>query len=418
MTHTRMLAAAAALLLVASSLEAQVPNASVAAFGMAGNYTAAATGYEVVAWNPAMFALPGGTKFSFTIGSVGGFSGLNPVTLGDVAKFDDRTIDAATREAWLQRIGTGTERGMAEGGVTLLALSMGRLAIQLGATGAGAASLNQDAAEAILFGNAGRPGQPPRTLRFNGSNARGDLFATGAASVAEALPWHFGGDTLAFGITGKFIAGSGAARAQDNGSVVTPGSVTLAFPILYTSDAVAGMGGGVDVGLAWRKGATTLGLTVQNAFNSFSWDTTKFRAKLGTATFDGLNYNTNFDDTTYSAAPAEMRQAIENEKFTPTIGFGVALRPRSSLLLTADVRQQTGTGIEIGPRSHVGIGAEFTGLEFLPLRAGVAKISDGWQAAAGVGFRFWHLDIGVAGSVRDRNGERENGAMVSAFAFR
>jgi hypothetical protein len=412
-----MFAAAAALALAASSLEAQVPNASVAAFGMAGNYTAAATGYEVVAWNPALFALPGGTKFSFTIGSVGGFSGLNPVTLGEVAKFNDRTIDAATREEWLQRIGAGTERGQAEAGVTLLALSMGRLAIQLGASGAGTANVNQDAAEAMLFGNAGRTGTP-RTLRFDGSNARGDVFATGAASVAEALPWHFGGDTVAFGITGKFITGSGGARAQDNGSVVTPNNVTVAFPMIYSSDALAGMGGGLDVGLAWRKGMTTLGFTVQNAFNSFSWDTTKFKAKLGTATFDGINYKTNFDDTTYAAAPAEMRQALENEKFTPTIAFGVALRPGSSLLLTADVRQQTGTGIQLGPRSHVGIGAEFTGLEFLPLRAGVAKISDGWQAAAGVGFRFWHLDIGVAGSVRDRNGERENGAMVSAFAFR
>jgi hypothetical protein len=412
-----MLAAAAALALAARGLDAQQPNASVAAFGMAGNYTAAATGYEVVAWNPAMFALPGGTKFSFTIGSVGGFSGLNPVTLGDVASFNGKTIDAATREEWLQRIGTGTERGRADAGVTLLALSMGRLAIQLGATGAGAASLNQDAAEAILFGNAGRTGTP-WPLRFNGSNASGDVFATGAASVAEALPWHLGGDTLAFGITGKYVVGSGAARAQDNGSLVTPNNVSIVFPMIYTSDALAGTGLGVDFGLAWRRGATTLGLTVQNAFNGFSWDTTKFKAKLGTATFDGTTYKTNFNDTTYESAPAEMRQAIADERFTPRIGFGVAFRAMPSLLITADVRQQTGTGIEIGPRSHAGIGAEFTGLELLPLRAGVAKISDGWQGAAGVGFRFWHLDIGVAGSVRERKGERENGAMVSALAFR
>jgi hypothetical protein len=417
MTHIRRLATAAALVLLGARLEAQQPNASVAAFGMAGNYTAAATGYEVIAWNPAMFALPGGTKFSFTIGSVGGYSGLDPVTLSDVAKFNSKTIDAATREEWLQRIGNGTERGRAEGGATLLALSMGRFAIQLGASGRGVANVNQDAAEAILFGNAGRTGTP-RPLRFNGSNASGDVFAVGAASVAEALPWHLGGDTLAFGITGKFIAGSGAARAQDNGSLVAPNNVSIVFPMIYTSDVLAGMGGGLDVGLAWRRGATTLGLTVQNAFNSFAWDTTKFKAKLGTATFNGLTYQTSFNDTTFESAPAEMRQEIADERFTPTIGFGMAVRALPSLLVTADVRQHTGTGIELGPRSHVGIGAEFTGLEFLPLRAGVAKISDGWQGAAGVGFRFWHLDIGVAGSVRDRNGARDTGAMVSAFAFR
>jgi hypothetical protein len=113
-----------------------------------------------------------------------------------------------------------------------------------------------------------------------------------------------------------------------------------------------------------------------------------------------------------------MRQAIEAERFTPTVGFGMAIRAMPSLLITADVRQHTGTGIVLGPRSHIGVGAEFTGLDFLPLRAGAAKISDGWQAAGGVGFRFWHLDIGVAGSVRQRNGDRENGVMVSAFAFR
>ena len=61
-------------------------NASVAAFGMAGNYTAAAKGYDAVAWNPANlgFAPP---MFSMSILSGGGTTGLDPVKLSDFSPF-------------------------------------------------------------------------------------------------------------------------------------------------------------------------------------------------------------------------------------------------------------------------------------------------------------------------------------------
>ncbi|MDB4898471.1 MAG: hypothetical protein JWN53_279 [Gemmatimonadetes bacterium] len=418
-TNTRWAGAAMLASIVAPLAHAQQPNASPAAFGMAGNYTAAAQGYEAIAWNPAMLSMPDNTFFSLTIAAVGGHTGLDPVTLGDIKSVGGQVIPDATKESWLQRIGNGTQRGAVDGGATALGLSIAALGIQIGASGYGVANLNQDAAEAILFGNAGRTGSA-RTLQFSGSNGAGDVFTTGALSVSGELPWHFTSapdEALAFGATGKLILGTAIGRVRDDGSLVTPGNVSVVLPMIYSTSINNGLGGGFDLGLAWRKGATTLGLTVQNVFNTFSWDSSNMRARLGTATFDGTTYRTSFSDTAYEAAPADMRRQIAEERFTPTILFGVARRVTPSLLITGDVHQATGTGIELVPRSHVGLGAEYTGLEFLPLRVGAAKITGGWQAAAGLGIHLWHIYIGVGGSLRDRGRGREEGLLVNAISF-
>ena len=80
MTNIRTLGAAAALACIAHSGAAQQPNASAAAFGMAGNFMALATGSNAVAWNPAMLGM-NSPAFSLNLFSAGGVTGLDPVKL-------------------------------------------------------------------------------------------------------------------------------------------------------------------------------------------------------------------------------------------------------------------------------------------------------------------------------------------------
>ena len=421
MTRLRTIGALAALTITARAAAAQQPNASAAAFAMAGNFMSLATGSDAVAWNPAMLGM-NSPAFSLNLLSGGAMTGLNPVKLADITDFGGKLIPAATKESWLQQIGSGRERGTFDGGVSVIALSIGRVGFQVGASGSADANLNQDAAEAILYGNAGRTGTA-KNLAFNGSSAGGSSFITGAASVAIPLPFAptgRPGEQVSLGLTGKYIAGLAVGRAQDNGSLVTPDNIAVSFPAIFTDSTHLGNSGsgvGVDVGLAWTDGATTIGATARNVANSFAWSTSALKSTAGTVSFDGTTSKTNFDQKPYASAPAAMRAALEAEKFKPEIAVGFARR-MDKLTLTADGTTRIGDGIEIGPKMHVGVGAELRVIPFLPLRAGVAAVSEGFQAAGGAGLRFGHVELGFGLSMRSTNKGSDYGAMLTLFSLR
>jgi hypothetical protein len=420
MTNFRKLGVAAVFAFTARGVAAQQPNASVAAFGMAGNYLGLATGYDAVAWNPAMLGM-NSPAFSLNLLAAGGVTGLDPVKLTDITAFGGKIMPAATKEDWLQRIGSGRESGTLDGGLSLIALSIGRIGFQVGASGTAIANLNQDAAEAILFGNAGRTGTA-KNLSFSGSSANGSSFLTGAASIAIPLPFAptgRPGEQFSFGVTGKYVDGVAVGRAPDGGSLLTPDNISVSFPAIFTnSDHIgnSGSGIGVDVGLAWTDGATTIGATARNVVNTFAWAPTALSSTLGTVTFDGNKDSTNFSEAPYSSAPAAMRAALEAERFKPELAVGFAHR-MDKLTITADASTRIGDGIEIGPKMHVGVGAELRIIPFLPLRAGVAAVSEGYQVAGGAGLKLGPLELGFGASMRSSLSGTEYGGMLSLISI-
>src|SRR6185503_2155354 len=201
------------LALSASAAISQLPNASPAATGLSGAYTARARGYDAVAWNPANLGMPGNPGFSLGLLAVSGASGLDPISLSDFAPYSGKVLPAAQREQWLQRVSAkGGENGTADGGVTLIGLSAGPLAFQVASSVAGSSKLNPDGFQALMFGNAGRTGSV-ETLNLGGSSVRAAGFTTAAASYGLSLSRSF-----AIGVTGKYIVGNFLAMAQDQGS--------------------------------------------------------------------------------------------------------------------------------------------------------------------------------------------------------
>jgi hypothetical protein len=341
------------------------------------------------------------------------------VKLSDFSPFQGKVIPSNTKESWLNSIGSGTERGSLDGGLSLVAMSVANLGFQVGVTGTGEANLNQDAAEALLFGNAGRTGTA-KSLAFNGSNAGGSGFATGAVSLGIPVAGNDKSGKFSIGVTGKYIRGIATAQAADNGSSLGVDNISVKFPVVYTDSADlgnAGSGVGVDVGMAWNSPSTSFGVTARNVVNTFSWSTAAMRSRVGGVTFDGISSTTTFDEAPYADAPASLRALVEGQKFKPEIAVGVARHLRS-LTLTADASQRMGDGIEIGPKMHAGVGAEYTGLPLLSLRGGAAVVTDGYQAAGGVGLRLGALEVGAALSTRSRNGGQELGAMISLISIR
>ena len=407
------------LVAAATSVAAQIPNARAAATGLSGAFTARARGYDAMAWNPANLGMPGNPDFSLGLLALSASSGLDPISLSDVAPFSGKALPASQRDLWLQTItAKGAESGRVDGGVTGLALSAGPIALSVSGSVAGSTKLAPDAFEALMFGNAGRTGTV-KDLSLAGSLLHMGAFTTAAASYAIGF-----GDTashFALGVTGKYVLGNAVAIAQDQGTTATSAGVNVNFPAVFSrpdSDVVAGSGMGLDVGLAWSHRRFSFGAAVQNVMNTFAWDETKLYSRTAMAVFNETTDTTDFSDRPYATAPATLRAMVVNDKFKPVVSAGIAYELNGATTFSADVRQRIGDGIAIGPKTQISGGLEFRGIPLLRLRGGAAYVTDGWGASGGASLSLGALDIGVGASLRHVNGGLEPGVTLNLLSFR
>jgi hypothetical protein len=434
MSLSRKFIALAGVTMSATTALAQLPSASPAGYAMGGNYTALARGYEAVALNPANLASVGRPFISFGMGMLGGTFGLEPVDITSFYNVRGTVVDSAIRAGWVNLAReSGRQRIRGDMGVTPLALSVGPIGLQLGFSTVMNADLSPDAFEALLFGNAGNNNLQPKTLNLLGTELGASAFMTGAASFAMPLPFRIaggvlGGEHLSIGITGKYVVGAAYALARDNGSTLDgAGTGAIDFPMImpdeavFSSDSAAtipnlGIGTGADLGLAWSAGRWRVGLLAENVFNTFKWDTTKLSFTPNSGVLDPSDSNATIDSDpqSFSAAPQTLKDLVIAQAFKPAITIGVALKVTPFLTLSGDIHKQTGgeEAISIGPRDRIGFGAELRIVPFIPLRAGVASVTDGWQAGAGFGFHFLGYELGLSGSMRRRGAATESGFML------
>ena len=165
-----LMAAAAAF---AAPAAGQIPSASTAALGMGDSYTAAARGFNAIAWNPAGLGLTGNQSGSLTLLTVRGVNGIGPITLSDMATYSDAVVPDGVKLDWLTRIASaGGQTGVGEATATWGAFQAGRFGMQLGSVARGVTDLSPGVAELVMFGNAGDQGQP-ETLDLSGSSQFG-----------------------------------------------------------------------------------------------------------------------------------------------------------------------------------------------------------------------------------------------------
>jgi hypothetical protein len=109
---------------------------------------------------------------------------------------------------------------------------------------------------------------------------------------------------------------------------------------------------------------------------------------------------------------------VLGQRFARQVFAGVAWRPVRSLTVTADVRQRMGDGIVSGAPVAQGVGLEFRGLGFLPLRAGVSRIDGDLQLSAGTGIKLFMFEVGIGAARRQSSGNgSEYGLMVGVLSI-
>lgn len=430
-------AAAVFAVLAPASALAQVGNPLPQSIGMGDSYTALARGFAAPAWNPAGLGMPDNPSISFAAFPFAFNAGLNPITPGDLARYDGRFVPRAVRIEWLDAIDReGGEKGSVGADVTYLALSIGRFALSASSSARARVSMAPDVAEIFFFGNAGLTGAPG-DHSLEGSTV--DAAGTTSLAVSTAVPLSLTlgplpDQHLAIGATLTYTVGNFLVLGHENQSSFqsSPLTVDVRFPMIHTplpndsagrtfGDVVNnGAGIGLDVGAAWQGGIFRAGIVIRNLFNTFDWDPGDLRFRDGSGIWSADTAYTSFEARKISDAPPELVERIDRlYTFSPVLAVGAAARVLPELTVTSDVRYALEDNLNVGVQSHVGVGAELETLPVLPLRAGLAWVSGGYQASAGAGVRLGSFQLAAAAALRKtRLGSDTGGSLGVTFGVR
>ncbi|HSH44685.1 MAG TPA: conjugal transfer protein TraF [Longimicrobiales bacterium] len=424
------------LLLPAAPAVAQLGNPVPQAVGMGGNYTAIARGFGAAYWNPAGLGMPDNPGMSLSILPAASTMGLDPISPVDFAEFDGEVIPHQTREEWLDLIReNGGEAGRFGADLSYIALSIGPVALQASSNVRSRANVSPDVAEVFLFGNAGLTGEP-RDYTLDGSEFDVAGTTTVAASLAIPLPLSLGllpDQHFAVGATLKYTMGNFLVLGRESGSTFStdPVEANVVFPVIHTrfpddSTGVSaseafdnGRGIGLDVGAAWQGGIFSAGVSVRNLVNTFEWDLTDLQYREGEATWTADTAFTSFEEMPAEEAPAQLLERIGDlYEFPPILSAGAAARVLPFLTVTGEVRHAIKENLDVGERNHMGVGAELTILPFLPIRAGAAVISGGYQLTGGLGLRLGGAQLAASLGMRDSDtGTDTVGALGLTFGL-
>lgn len=395
---------------------AQLADASSTTLGLSGNNTATVRGLAAIAVNPAGLAMSG-SGFSLALFPVQVRSDLHPIGLSDLKDVQRTVIPSATREDWLARVtAEGTQTGSFGIDISEFAFTTGNIGFQVSTLMVGTFSLPPGAIEGLLYGNAGRTGS---ASSLDLSNALLQSYAISTVGLSIGIPIPISSTDLAVGVTAKYSIGHDILVSRSASSSIQndPVRATLNFPIIQTADGYIGDlisselawkfprsngdGIGVDVGFMLEHRRLSLGASVENIFNTFSWDESKLIYRPGTALFEIGQSNSDFTEAPYVSAPANLRALIDNMAFEPSLRVGAALDLTRDFTVSGDLHTQFGDrGASLSPKFHLGLGTEFRGMRVLYLRGGAAVITDGIQYGGGASLVLGPVNISAAGAFR------------------
>jgi hypothetical protein len=350
--------------------------------------------------------MPGNEGFTVAILPMAFQQSLDPLTLSDIFDYEGTLIPASVKNDWLERISAADgQTGAGLVSVTAFSGSWNNFGLQLTTIAGGRTDLNEDVAELALFGNAGRTGSPGD---FDAQGSSMDGFAVTTIGLSAGFPlsrrWAPGVKKgLSLGGTLKQSWGHALVFAEDNGSLAEsdPLGLELNFPVIHPRGGWRnwnqGSGIGLDIGMAWQEGPWAAAAVVENIFNTFEWDLDLLTYRPGEAVFDETTKESNFDERPANEAPELIRSKVRDLNFRPVFVLGGAYEAMDNLTVTGELRQRAGEGLHTGPKSHLGIGVVFIPDPHIPLRAGVAAITEGVQVAGGFSVILGPMHLGFGG---------------------
>ena len=178
-----------------------------------------------------------------------------------------------------------------------------------------------------------------------------------------------------------------------------------------------GTGVGLDLGVAWEDLIWAVTASIQNVFHTFHWELDAYAYRPGEVIFDGRAVSDDFDVVPAAGAPVALQDSVLAQSFDPVLILGAAYRVSEKLAVTADLRKDTGDALVLGAGSHIGMGVEFRGVSFLPLRGGFSRVSGGAvHFAGGLGLELGPVHFSGA-YLTEKNSAGEFRAASFALSF-
>jgi len=362
---------------------------------MAGSYTAVARGYNSIGFNPANLGLSDRPRFQLQLLSAGSSINNNAFSLDDYTRYNGEDLSEADRRDILAMI--PSEGWEFRGTVAAATLSLAAGPLVLSATGEGAATgtLPREIVELVFFGNT-------MGETVTAGLAEGEAVAHADINLAYGYRFgEYGWGELAVGINLKYIYGIAwfdVGRSETSLTTVSEGIDADGSVLIRSSTGGRGMG--LDAGMAARVGDKwTLSAGIRDAASFIKWTAeTKITEYLFTV--EGLNAETAGDSTTIVSEEIERPVESFNSTLAPQVNLGAA-RLCGDFLISADIKLGLKEGPGVSTRPQTALGAEYKGIGFLPLRAGISHGGfHGVSTGLGFGLKLsaFHIDFAWASS--------------------
>lgn len=333
--------------------------------------------------------------------------GLAPISGADLARAGDGVVSRSTREAWLRRLAGRPQRGSADLALGPIAIRRGPLALDVATTLTGRARLPADAVELILFGNAGRTGEP-RDFRLDGSRLDGTAFT--AVGLAWGIPAT---DQLSLGARIHANIGHGVLLTRDAGSVLDGEDATAALrlPTISSVGAVPGFGMGLDVGVTWTHDESRTGVAVHNAVSSFGWRDADLRYREAETLIEGEGVSSDFEARPLSDAPPTLRALLRRRRPARRIEVEHVRTLGDRVHLRLMIRERLEAGIAPGTPDARQLGLEWQAQPWLALATHSGSVEG--DLRLGFGARMARGSWGVSGAwMLDRGDDRRGSTLA------
>jgi hypothetical protein len=384
--------------------------------GMAGSYSAVAQGYDAIGINPANLALsskPGPRLQLFGFGSM---LNNNAFSANDYKKYNGAYLSVSDKSDILDKIPESGLEFRGNSAVSALSFSVGPLALSTTLEASGSGNISKDIVELAFFGN--RIGE---TVSISDADAEGIVHADINFAYGRKLKKFDWGEMTA-GINFKYIKGLAYFEVSEaSGDVTTAADGIDGDGTVIVRSALGGSGFGLDIGAAaayrndWKFSAG-----IRNLVSRINWNNdtkeNEYTYKLVSLTAENAD-----DDSTALSDEIERDIGSFSTSLAPEISFGAA-HTRGDFLFATDLKIGLSKKAGVNKVPELSFGTEYTGVGFMPLRAGLAFGGlNGASLALGGGMRFSSFFIDVAwassGTVLPSLGRGASFAISSGINF-
>ena len=351
--------------------------------GMAGTVTAVTTGIEGAEANPANLSWVDNPNVAIELISTQFVVGNNGIDLDLYNASMNRHLEEDDKANILGAIPSTGLTADAHLGASALGVKVGRVAVTFSGQADLTTNLPHDAFELLLLGNA-----EADSLDFG--DARGEALSLARARVSTAITvGHTLWGPIYAGMGLSYLQGVGYAHLEEmEGELVTRTTGIHGRAQGRLKTATFGAGFGLDLGVATELGPWyRASLALKNAVAQVQFsDGIEMRTFV--ATVDTLDLQTIEDTEDQDDLISSEDLVFDGDPFSVTLprvlNLGLSrVTPRASVGLEYEQGFARRAGATTTPR--VALGAEWRGLSWLPLRAGVS-VGGRSQRRASAGF--------------------------------